>query len=160
MNFCGNPQIHSRKGIPMNPTQRKQLVVKILSKAKEETSKEVELIKNAPDITMDFLQIHIRNYVLSKYLLSSDCEETNIKELAKVSLARTMKIDPKMIRQLDQATPCDHATSESAKKVLLLYAVQTDFHLPENPEKLSNVETLEELAEYVYEALPRQNRND
>ena len=101
---------------------------------------------------MDFIYEHIRKYVLSKFLLGPDCEETGIRELAKLSLARTMKIDPKVIHSLDQATPCDHATSESAKKVLLLFAVQKDLGLKPNPEKIAKVEDLYALAKYIFEA--------
>lgn len=137
----------------MNIEDRKKLVARILSKAKEETGKEVEIIKNESNPSLEFIYEHIRKYVLSKYLLSPDVEEKSIRELAKLSLARTMKIDPKIIHNLDQATPCDHATSESAKKVLLLYAVQKDLELPPNPEKISKVEDLDALAQYVYEAL-------
>ena len=48
--------------------------------------------------------------------------------------------------------PCDHATSESTKKVLLLYAVQKDMELNPDPEGISRVQTVAELAQYVLEA--------
>ena len=136
----------------MNIDDRKKIVARLLSKAKEETKKEADLIRNEQDPTLDFIYEHIRKYVLSKFLLGPDCEETKIRELAKLSLARTMKIDPKVIHSLDQATPCDHATSESAKKVLLLFAVQKDLGLKPNPEKIAKVEDLHALAQYIFEA--------
>ena len=68
-----------------------------------------------------------------------------------------MKLDKDVIRNLDQATPCDHATSESTKKVLLLYAVQTDLGLKPAAEKLAKVETLTELTDYVYDSLKNKN---
>ena len=136
----------------MKIEDRKKIVARLLSKAHEDTQKEVELIRQKEDPSLDFIYVHIRKYVLSKFLLPDDVEETGIRTLAKLSLARTMKIDPKVIHALDQATPCDHATSESAKKVLLLYAVQKDFGLVPNPEKLAKVEDLHALAQYVYEA--------
>ncbi|MCR5666211.1 MAG: hypothetical protein K6G01_05225 [Eubacterium sp.] len=135
----------------MDANARRQLVMNILNKAREATLKEAEAIKANPNPTRDFLEEHIRSYVLSKYLLSPDTREDDIKALASLSLARTMKLDVKLIHELDTATPCDHATSESTKKVLLLYAVQKDLELPPNPEKLSNVTTVTELVDYVYE---------
>ena len=134
----------------MNIEDRKQIVARLLAKAHEATDREADLIKAEKEPTREFLYEHLRNYVLSKYLLEPDCPETNIRKLASLSLARTVKIDPKIIHALDQATPCDHATSESAKKVLLLYAVQKDLNLAPNPEKIAQVESLDELTDYVY----------
>lgn len=136
----------------MKIEDRKKIVARLLSKAKEETEIEADLIRNEKDPSPDFIYEHVRKYVLSKFLLAPDCEETRIRELARLSLARTMKIDPNIMHSLDVATPCDHATSESAKKVLLLFAVQKDFGLAPNPEKLAKVEDLHALAEYVYQA--------
>lgn len=136
----------------MKIEDRKKIVARLLSKAKEETEIEADLIRNEKDPSLDFIYEHVRKYVLSKFLLAPDCEETRIRELARLSLARTMKIDPNIMHSLDVATPCDHATSESAKKVLLLFAVQKDFGLAPNPEKLAKVEDLHALAEYVYQA--------
>lgn len=137
----------------MNVEQRKKLVERLLSAAKEKTEQEAQIIKNASCPTLDFIYEHVRNYVLSKYLLPPECCEDSIRELAVLSLARTMKLDKNVIRNLDTATPCDHATSESTKKVLLLYAVQKDLELPPAPEKISKVETVSQLAEYVYTSL-------
>ena len=136
----------------MNVEDRKQIVARLLAKAHEATGREAEIIRAEKNPTKEFLFEHIRSYVLSKFLLEPDCEETNIRKLASLSLARTMKIDPKVIHALDQATPCDHATSESAKKVLLLYAVQKDLGLAPNPEKIAKVESLWELTDYVCES--------
>lgn len=135
----------------MKIEDRKKIVARLLSRAKEETQKEVDMLRKEENPTLDFIYEHIRNYVLSKFLLPPDCEETGIPELARLSLARTMKIDPDVIHSLDFATPCDHATSESAKKVLLLFAVQRDLGLKPNPEKIAKVGNLHELAQYIYE---------
>ncbi len=140
----------------MDVEERKNIVANLLSSANQEAAKEAQLIKAEPNAGREFLYEHLRNFVLSKYLLPPDCEETDLKELATLSLARTMKLDKEMIRSLDQATPCDHATSESTKKVLLLYAVQTDLCLPPNPEKIGRLSNLSELTDYVYQALRKE----
>lgn len=137
----------------MDAKQRKKLVARLLSASKQATVEEAERIKGEPSPTLEFLYSHLKKYVLSKYLLSADCGEDNIRELAALSLGRMMKLDKDVIRSLDQATPCDHATSESTKKVLLLYAVQKDLGLKPAPEKIAKVETVRELAEYVYAAM-------
>lgn len=137
----------------MDIAERKKLVIKLLSAAKKATLEEAEQIKKEKNPTLEFIYKHVRNYVLSKFLLPPDCEAEDLKELAALSLAKTMKLDKDVIRNLDQATPCDHATSESTKKVLLLYAVQKDLELSPSPEKLAKVTNLKELSAYVFEAL-------
>lgn len=136
----------------MDVEARKKIVAKLLSAAKEATQKEAEIIKNEKQPTYEFVFEHVRAYVLSKFLLPPDCGEENIKGLATLSLAKTMKLDKNVIHDLDTATPCDHATSESTKKVLLLYAVQKDMELNPDPEGISRVQTVTELAQYVLEA--------
>lgn len=137
----------------MDIADRKELVAKLLSASKQKSAQEADRIKNEPNPSYNFIYEHLRNYVLSKYMLPSDCEADDIKELAVLSLARTMKLDRDAIRNLDQATPCDHATSESTKKALLLYAVQKDLKLKPDAEKIAKVSTVAELAEYVHAAL-------
>ncbi|MCC8081051.1 MAG: hypothetical protein LIO80_03385 [Lachnospiraceae bacterium] len=137
----------------MDIAGRKELVAKLLSASQKRSAQEAEKIRQEPHPSLKFIYEHLRNYVLSKFMLTPDCETDDIKDLASLSLARTMKLDPDVIHSLDQATPCDHATSESAKKVLLLYAVQKDLELKPDAEKISKVSTVTELAEYVYAAL-------
>ncbi len=137
----------------MDVAERKKLVADLLASANQDAVKEAERIKAEPNAGREFLYEHLRNYVLSKYLLPPECEATDLKELAALSLARTMKLDKEMLRSLDQATPCDHATSESTKKALLLYAVQTDLGLHPDPEKIAKVSNLNQLTDYVFQAL-------
>ena len=141
----------------MKIEDRKKLVAKLLSSAGKAASEEAKIIRKESSPSKDFLYKHLKKYVLSKYLLPENCQEDNIKELAALSLARTMQLDKNVIRSLDQATPCDHATSESTKKVLLLYAVQKDLELEPSAEKLAKVENLSDLTEYVYEALIKKS---
>ncbi len=141
----------------MDAKDRKELVAKLLSASHEKSLQEAEQIRQETDPSFEFIYEHLRRYVLSKFMLSPDCEADDIKELASLSLARTMKLDPDVIHSLDQATPCDHATSESTKKVLLLYAVQKDLELKPDAEKLSRVSTVRELTEYVHAALVLKN---
>lgn len=137
----------------MDVKDRKQLVEKLLSASHQIASKEAEQIRQEAHPSLEFIYGHLKSYVLSKFMLPPDCEADDIKELAALSLARTMKLDQDAIRNLDQATPCDHATSESTKKALLLYAVQKDLTLKPDAEKIAKVSTVTELAKYVHAAL-------
>lgn len=134
----------------MNREERKKLVETLLAKAKNTALEEAEIVKKEPNLTYAFVYAHLRKYILSKYLLGEDVEEDNIRELAKLSLEKTMNLDRRMLHQLDQATPCDHATSESTKKVLLLYSIQKDFEIHPDAERYTAVESVVELAKLVY----------
>ena len=101
---------------------------------------------------MDVLYVHIRNYILAKFMLEPDCKEDDLMELSALSLARTMKIDRSLLKSLDTATPCDHATSESAKKVLLLFALQQDLGVKPDPAAMADAKTVRELAGLLYAA--------
>ncbi|MCC8123780.1 MAG: hypothetical protein LIO58_09605 [Oscillospiraceae bacterium] len=137
----------------METTQRKKLVASLLSASKRVAKKEAEIIRAEEDLSPDFIYTHLKTYIFSKFMLSDACAEENLMELASLSLQRTMKLDRKMIRELDQAAPCDHATSESTKKVLLLYAIQQDLGIRPNPVDLTTAETVRTLASVVYNAL-------
>ena len=132
----------------METKERKDLVAELLRRARGPEA-EAEALNAVPDAPYEYVLEHLRRYVLAKYMLPPDCEEDEILALARRSLEITLKLDENALRELDQATPCNHATSEITKKVLLLYAVQRDLRLPENPPALAAVKTVTELARYV-----------
>ncbi len=133
----------------MDAEKRKKIVAKLLEAAKNGADAEAQIILAGNNKDYDFVYTHIRNYILKKYVLSEDEKEENLRELAKLSLAKMMKIDPEVLREIDLATPCDKATSESTKTALLLYSIQRDLKLPSNPREYAAVETLSELAAYI-----------
>lgn len=143
----------------MRVERRKKLVSDLLEKAKGVALQEAQLVKKEKNPSLDFIFVHLRKYVLSKFLLNEDVKLENIRELAKLSLQKTMHLDSKMLRELDQATPCDHATSESTKKVLLLYSIQKDFDICPDPEIYASVEDLRKLAELIWRERNRNNRD-
>ena len=132
----------------METKERKDLVAELLRRARGPEA-EAEALNAVPDAPYEYVLEHLRRYVLLKYMLPPECAEDDIRALARLSLEVTLKLNANALRELDQATPCNSATSETTKKVLLLYAVQRDLRLPENPAALSRVKTVPELAQYV-----------
>ncbi|MBE5970043.1 MAG: hypothetical protein E7242_07400 [Lachnospiraceae bacterium] len=139
----------------MDADKRKQIVAKLLSAAKNGAEEEANAILNESELSYNFVYEHIRGYIFKKYVLSPDETEEDLKALARISLAKMMKIDPDVIRELDMATPCDKATSESTKTALLLYAIQRDLGLPSNPKEYAAVENIPELARYIIKYLKK-----
>jgi len=137
----------------MKMIDRKKIVASLLSTSKQAAKKEIEIIRAEKDLSPDFVFIHLKKYIAAKFMLPEACDEDNLMELAALSLQRTMKLDKNAIRELDQAAPCDHATSESTKKVLLLYAIQRDFEIKPKASDLTEAITVRELSLVVYSAL-------
>lgn len=133
----------------MDIEKRKAIVAKLLAAAKEGADEEAKIILSGNNKEYDFVYEHIRKYILKKYVLAPEEAEENLKALAVLSLAKMMKIDSSVIREIDLATPCDKATSESTKTALLLYSIQRDLNLPSNPREYAAVETIPELAAYI-----------
>lgn len=138
----------------MTIADRKQIVVNLLLKAQQVAQKEAEAIKSEKNPSLKFVYEHLRKYILSKFLLSPDCGEDNLKELASLSLARSLKLDKNLVRELDKAAPCNNATSESTKKVLLLYSIQRDLNIKPNPAEFVAISTITGLAELIHSQLP------
>lgn len=133
----------------MNTAERKNLVASLLAAAHRAAAREVAIIRAEKEPSEAFVYIHLKRYIISKFMLEEDCSEDNLIELALLSLQRTMKLDRSMIRELDQAAPCDHATSESTKKALLLYAIQKDLAISPSPSDLTEAVTVRDLAQVV-----------
>ncbi len=144
----------------MNTEERKRLVASLLAAAQNAAAREAAVIRAEEDPSPEFVYLHLKRYITSKFMLEEDCAEDNLIELAVLSLQRTMKLDRSMLRELDQAAPCDHATSESTKKVLLLYAIQKDLKIKPRPSDLTEAVTVRELAQVVYAALKDVRRTD
>lgn len=139
----------------MTVEERKKLVASILEKAKSNASNEALIVRSESNPSVEFVYEHLKKFIAYKFMLDpeKDMAEDDIRKLALLSLEKTMKLDKDMIKQLDQATPCDHATSESAKKVLLLFAVQKEFGIKPDPAKLAATESVKALVELVWSHL-------
>jgi hypothetical protein len=114
---------------------------------------EAEIIRNESDPSLEFVYEHLRKYILAKFLLSEDCMEDQLQELGELSLARSIKLDPKMIKKFDKAVPCDNVSSASAKKVMLLYAIQKDLNIHPEAELLISQKDVRGLSVLVHSVL-------
>lgn len=137
----------------MNAEERKKLVQQLLQSAHARADQEARIIREKENPSLEFVYLHLRRYILAKYMLTEDCEEEEIHSLVELSLARTMKLDQKLIKELDKATTCDKISSASAKKILLLYAIQKDLRIHPDAAMLTTRKTVGELAELVHSLL-------
>jgi hypothetical protein len=137
----------------VNVEERKKIVAKLLSIAHAQAAKEAKIVINESNPSLEFVCEHLRKYILAKLLLSDDCTEDRLSRLVKLSLARSMKLNQSLLKELDNAAPCDNVSSASAKKILLLYAIQKDFAIRPDAAELITKTTVMELARLVHSLL-------
>ena len=78
------------------------------------------------------LHQHLRDYVYAKYLLDAS-DENDIDELTALSIARALKLDKDLMKEVDNAAECTGSTSAMRKKVDLQIVmnqllIETDYY--------------------------------
>ena len=137
----------------MDELSRKKIVIKLLNNAHGKAIEEASILRSESSPTLDFVEEHLRKYILSKFLLSENCDEDNITALAELSLARTLNLDPKMIKELDTAAPCDNVSSTSAKKILLFYNMCKDINVHPDVSLLVSQKSVSDLSKVIFETI-------
>lgn len=111
-------------------------------------------IKAAQPLTKDFFSRKLRDFVLHKYMLSPEMElPENFSALTELSLSRSMKISPELVKEFDLAKSCDGASSAMAKKVLLFMAIQRELGIQLPAMASARITTIQGLAELAWEEM-------
>ena len=137
----------------MDELSRKKIVIKLLNNAHSKAIEEARILRSESSPTLDFVEEHLRKYILSKFLLPENCNENNITVLAELSLAHSLSLDRKLIKELDTAAPCDNVSSASAKKVLLFYSLCKDIDVHPDVSLLVSQKTISSLSKVVLASL-------
>jgi len=102
-------------------------------------------------LTHEFFQKKLRDFVLHKYLLKEeDLTSDDFSEITELSLSRSMKISPELVKEFDLAKSCDGVSSAMAKKVLLFMAIQRELGIELPPRETARLKTLDELADLAW----------
>lgn len=92
----------------------------------------------------------VRSYVRDKFLLSpEDGEAEELMALADLSLRKILRLKKEGKLLGDISRGCGGASSLITKKVLLMKAVQQEFHILLTPAQAAAVQTLEQLTEAI-----------
>ena len=127
--------------------QIKQLIVS----SKRLAAADMAEIKAALPLTKAFFADKLRCYVLHKYMLDPDMElPENFSELTDLSLSRSMRISPELVKEFDLAKSCDGASSAMAKKVLLFMAIQRELGIELPAIESARITSLADLAELAW----------
>jgi hypothetical protein len=126
----------------------------LITQSRQRAAEHMGRIKNAPALTFELLHRELSAFILCKFLLNEDGEDTaNFDELAKLSLSRSMKVSKELVEQFDLAKSCDGVSSVMAKKVLLFMAIQKELGIILPAEQTASAETLRDISVMVWNAL-------
>jgi len=129
-------------------------VLQQLLAARSAAQEHLSALKAIPVPDRGTVRTHIRSYVFLRFMLvEEEHPSATFQELAELSIARTAKIAPELVKKLDTTKDCAGSTSVMAKKVLLLRGIEKalDITLPAMP--AARIATLDELGDLVWEAL-------
>lgn len=130
-----------------------QIKTRLLA-SKKAAAMEVNTILNCHRLTESFVREHIRKYVLCKFMLTeADCPTDNMDEITKISLSHAIKIDRKLIEEVDMAARCDGANSVIIKKVLLFMAIRREFDIEFSAGDTAKITSTEDLAMLICRCL-------
>ena len=111
-------------------------------------AEECRLIRENTPRTWEFFQLHLRRYILYKFLLTETEGATDaLRTLARQSVAKAMGLSRELAFLQDTSAGCSNASSVDTKLALLLMAIQRDFQVQLPLPEAVRAETVEELAE-------------
>lgn len=139
----------------MTVDERRNIVIQLLNSAHARADEEAAAIREEPSPNFEFVYEHLKKFIMAKFLLSPDESADSLDELIAMSLARTMKLDKEVLKKFDKAVPCDNVSSASAKKVMVLFAVQKNLGVQPRAEDLVSRKTVLELARLIFPLLPQ-----
>ena len=125
--------------------------------SKKASAEHIRNIKEAEELTCSLVQHEVSEYIKSKFhLRDEDCVTDNFKQLAGISLSKSMKISKELVAEFDLARSCDGVSSQTAKMVLLFMALQKDLDIKFNPQDTAEAETLRDIGFLVWEQLQQK----
>ncbi len=132
--------------------QIKQLILS----SKRLAAADMAEIKAALPLTREHFAEKLRAYVLHKYMLDPAAAlPEDFSALTDLSLARSMRISPELVREFDLAKSCDGASSAMAKKVLLFMAIQRELGIELPAMESARVTSLAALADLAWGELEK-----
>jgi hypothetical protein len=131
-------------------------IKELILSSKRLAAADMAAIKAAAPLTKAFFAETLRCYVLHKYMLDPAAElPENFSALTELSLARSMRISPELVKEFDLAKSCDGASSAMAKKVLLFMAIQRELGIELPAMESARLTTLAALAELAWGELEK-----
>ena len=111
----------------------------------------IEAIKAMERVSFDGLEDHLRGYVLERFLLEeNEAEGHCLRELIDMSIAKSLKVAPELVEELDKARGCNGGSSASVKKALLFQSLEKKLSLSLDARGARRVEWFSDLTGLVW----------
>lgn len=129
-------------------------IKQVLLLSKRRAQEQVDRLTSAERISFEELNECMMAYIQAKFMLEpEDCEGVDFQKLSELSLSRSMKISPELVKEFDTARSCAGATSAIAKKTLLYMSIQKALKIELAAEKTPKVHTFEAFSALVWEGM-------
>ncbi len=126
----------------------------LMARARIQSKEQIDQLFQSETITFEELNERITDFILAKFMLEkAECEGIDFQKLSELSLAKTMKISPELVKEFDTARSCAGATSATAKKTLLYLAIQKALNIELAAEKTPKVHSFEEFTVLVWDGM-------
>lgn len=133
-----------------------ELIKQTLLRFRQRAQEQIDRIYASDPISFEELNACITAYIQAKFMLEpADCEGVDFQKLPELSLSRSMKISPELVKEFDTARSCAGATSAIAKKTLLYMSIQKTLKIELAAEKTPKVHTFEEFSTLVWEGMKK-----
>lgn len=104
-----------------------------------------------PHPTFDQFETTIKEYVRIRLLLQSDDEFVDsLNVLGQMNLARALGVSIPELATLDMEAKCGGTSAVMTKKILLIMALNRDFHISISPEEAAEITRLSDLIVRLY----------
>jgi hypothetical protein len=131
-----------------------------LLQAKAQATRELEQILLQPQLETQQLYSHLKTYTFARLFLEpAESDSDDLLELARASLAKTLKVAPQDLDSLDLSQTCTGTSSVISKKVLLLISLEQGLHITISPQQSAAIKTLSDLTKEVKQQLDQQRHD-
>lgn len=133
-------------------------IVKRLAAANAAARRELDALQAPAHPALSDYQVHIRRYVLYKFLLDDepDIQTDDLNELAALSVKKAAKLNPNEPVLLDMSRHCGATTSAMTKKVLLFMSLSKELGVELNRYDTANIADTAQLGQILFEETQKQ----
>ena len=134
--------------------ENREQIKRMLTQSRKHAQEQIDRLKDNGTISFGELNSCITAYIQAKFMLKpEECEGVDFQELSELSLAKSMKLSPDLVKEFDTARSCAGATSAIAKKTLLYMSIEKSLGIELAAEKTPKVHTFEEFSMLVWDGM-------
>ena len=139
--------------------ENREQIKQMLAESGKRAQEQIDRLKESGAISFGELNSCITAYIQAKFMLKpEECEGVDFQELSELSLAKSMKLSPDLVKEFDTARSCAGATSAIVKKTLLYMSIEKSLGIELAAEKTPKVHTFEDVSMLVWDGM-KNNEN-